>query len=363
MIELSDFMITARESEILKILKEDPLISQNELAEQLQITRASAATHIHNLTKKGYIKGRGYILSEPAFISVIGGINMDVFGISNETLIDQNSNPGKITFALGGAGRNIALNLTKLGVSNYFISVFGNDVNGEIFVTDSAENNMDITHCELIEGERTSTYLYVNEPNGQVKIGIDDMDIYQKITPEFLNNKLELINSSQYCIVDTNIPKESIEWLCDHCKVPIIIKTVSINKNYKVMTKLDKIHTLILSHKELMQLTELNTIEQATNFLLDKGVRHVIVYSPNHQQLHFQDSETSLTIERKIDRIANTNGAKAALTATITWGLMQQMNWKDILEYAYNAAVHCMETYDAVNTKLSVAVLERETKA
>lgn len=95
MIELSDFMITARESEILKILKEDPLISQNELAEQLQITRASAATHIHNLTKKGYIKGRGYILSEPAFISVIGGINMDVFGISNETLIDQNSNPGK----------------------------------------------------------------------------------------------------------------------------------------------------------------------------------------------------------------------------------------------------------------------------
>ena len=52
-------LVTEREAEIFRILQQHPSISQNELAAQLGIARSSAAVHIANLQKKGYILGKG----------------------------------------------------------------------------------------------------------------------------------------------------------------------------------------------------------------------------------------------------------------------------------------------------------------
>ena len=54
--------MTQRERQILHLIELDPMISQETLAERLGITRSSVAVHISNLTKKGCIVGRGYVL-------------------------------------------------------------------------------------------------------------------------------------------------------------------------------------------------------------------------------------------------------------------------------------------------------------
>ena len=54
-----------REKQILKILRRNPLIQQHEIADILQISRSRVAAHIMDLTRKGAIKGKGYILTEP----------------------------------------------------------------------------------------------------------------------------------------------------------------------------------------------------------------------------------------------------------------------------------------------------------
>lgn len=56
--------MTNRERQILKILKKNTLIQQQEIAETLGISRSAVAGHIMRLINKGYIKGRGYILTE-----------------------------------------------------------------------------------------------------------------------------------------------------------------------------------------------------------------------------------------------------------------------------------------------------------
>lgn len=58
--------MTQREQQILDWITEDPMISQEALAERAGITRSSVAVHISNLMKKGHIVGRGYILPRPA---------------------------------------------------------------------------------------------------------------------------------------------------------------------------------------------------------------------------------------------------------------------------------------------------------
>ena len=77
---------------LLAILSVENGISQEELAQKAGIKRSSVAVHISNLMRKGYIQGKGYIMNTPLYCTVIGGANMDIGGVSDEILIDNDSN-------------------------------------------------------------------------------------------------------------------------------------------------------------------------------------------------------------------------------------------------------------------------------
>ena len=105
--------MTQRERQILRWIEENPLISQQELADKAGIARSSVAVHISNLMKKGHIAGKGYIVSTAPYAVVVGGVNMDIGGVSAAPLVSADSNPGVVRISLGGVGRNIAHN--KIG--------------------------------------------------------------------------------------------------------------------------------------------------------------------------------------------------------------------------------------------------------
>ena len=108
--------MTQRERQILKWIEENPLISQQELAEKAGITRSSAAVHISNLMKQGHIAGKGYIVRTAPYAVVVGGVNLDIGGRSFGKLVPADSNPGQVRTSLGGVGRNIAHNMALLGM-------------------------------------------------------------------------------------------------------------------------------------------------------------------------------------------------------------------------------------------------------
>ena len=101
--------MTQRERQILNWIEEDPMISQQELADKAGITRSSVAVHISNLMKKGYITGKGYIVHTAPYVTVVGGVNVDIGGQPSNTLVPQDSNPGTVGMSLGGVGRNIEI--------------------------------------------------------------------------------------------------------------------------------------------------------------------------------------------------------------------------------------------------------------
>ena len=93
--------MTQRERQILQWIEQDPMISQEALAEKAGITRSSVAVHISNLMKKGYIAGKGYVLRSGTYAAVVGGVNMDIGGQSYAPLIAGDSNPGRVQMSLG----------------------------------------------------------------------------------------------------------------------------------------------------------------------------------------------------------------------------------------------------------------------
>ena len=54
--------MTQREREILNYIAQNPMISHQELAEKTGSSKSAVAVHISNLTKKGYLAGKGYVL-------------------------------------------------------------------------------------------------------------------------------------------------------------------------------------------------------------------------------------------------------------------------------------------------------------
>ena len=123
--------MTQRERQVLSLIESNPMISQQELADQLQITRSSVAVHISNLLKKGYIAGKGYVLSTGSYAVVVGGVNVDIGGRSSAAIVDADSNPGTVRVSLGGVGRNIAHNMALMGVDVRMLTAYGDDLYGQ----------------------------------------------------------------------------------------------------------------------------------------------------------------------------------------------------------------------------------------
>ncbi len=222
--------MTQRERQILNWIEADPMISQQELANRAGITRSSVAVHISNLMKKGCIAGKGYIVTRSPYVTVVGGMNMDIGGRPYKKLVAKDSNPGAVRMSPGGVGRNIAHNMSLLGLDVRLLTAFGDDVYAQKLAAVCGELGIDISQSPVIPGGHTSTYLFVNDESGDMQLAVSDMDIYDHLTPQVLQSRRQLLDGSQVVVLDTNLPAETVAWVAKNCRAPIFADPVSSAK-------------------------------------------------------------------------------------------------------------------------------------
>ena len=236
--------MTQRERQLLQWIEANPMISQEALAKRAGITRSSVAVHISNLMKKGYIAGKGYVLRSGTYAVVAGGVNVDIGGRSFAPMVAKDSNPGRVTTSLGGVGRNIAHNMSLLGVDVRFLTAFGDDLYAQRIAASCGELGIDISHALQVPGGTTSTYLFLNDSDGDMALAVSDMEICEQLLPEYFAANLSLLNRAQIVVADTNLPEASLVYLANHCTVPLFVDPVSTSKAEKLRGILGKIHTL-----------------------------------------------------------------------------------------------------------------------
>ncbi|GKT04098.1 PfkB family carbohydrate kinase [Furfurilactobacillus entadae] len=350
--------MTEREAQILAWIKQNPMISQNELAELAGITRSGVAAHISNLMKRGYLRGKGYIVTPPSYVTVIGGVNMDIFGVADANIVDKSSTAGRVYYAVGGLGRNMALNLRKLGLPNYFISVYGDDNNGEQFKADALANDIDITYSKQLANTNSSTYLFVNQPSGDRVVGLDDMTINDRLTPDFLAERLDVINNSTVVVIDSNLPQETVAWLYEHCTRPLFAKAVSATKAPRLRPQLGALDTLVLNALEAPVLADISVTDETSarrcgEILHQQGVENIFIYIDALGMLYQSGDQQRFYPEQAIHQM-NTNGAGAAAMAALVWARQNELSFEETAQVANAAAYLSMESIDAVNADLNV---------
>lgn len=355
--------MTKRERQFLNWIEENPLISQKELAEKAGITRSSVAVHISNLMKKGYITGKGYIVQTSPYVTVVGGVNMDIGGKSSAALVARDSNPGTVISSPGGVGRNIAHNMALLGLDVRLVTAFGDDLNAQKLAAGCAELGIDISQSPVIPGGRTSTYLFINDLRGDMALAVSDMEIYEHLTPRVLAQRQKLLNCSQVVVIDTNIPQRSIEWLTENCPVPIFADPVSTAKAAKLKPVLGKLHTLKPNRLEAellsgVPITDEASLNRAVDALLETGLRRVFI-SLGGDGVFAAGRGGRCHLPCLPGLAVNTTGCGDAFMAAIAWAYLQGMDLRDTAAAGLAAAAIAMEGEETINPAMSEDALKK----
>ena len=354
--------MTQRERQILSMIEANPMISQQELADALQITRSSVAVHISNLLKKGYIAGKGYVLRTGSYAVVVGCVNVDIGGRAYEKLVDADSNPGKVSVSLGGVARNSAHNMALLGVDVRMLTAFGEDLHGQRIAASCAELGIDASHALRPQDASTSTYLYIADQDGEMAMALSDMEICKRITPAYLAANLAMLQNAQVVVADTNIPAESLAYLAENVQVPLFCDPVSTAKAVKLLPILDKIHTLKPNRLEAELLSGVTIrcredVALAADALIEKGVRRVFI-SMGADGIYAATRQEHCWLPNLPGNMVNTTGCGDACMAALAWAYLEGTDLQNSALAGLAAGAVAMESAETINPAMSAAALK-----
>ena len=353
--------MTQREKEILDMIAQDPMIQQQTIADRLGITRSSVAVHISNLTKKGFLAGKGYVIRTGNYAAVVGGVNVDIGGRSYAPLVAADSNPGSVSITVGGVGRNIANNLALMGTDVKMLTAVGDDRNGQHALAHCVEQGMDMNHALVLPGATTSTYLYLTGPEGEMALAVSDMSICEQITPAYLAANLNVLRNARVVVADANIPEESLRYLAENVTAPLFVDPVSTTKAEKLRPILHKIHTLKPNRIEAELLSgvpirEKGDFPKAAAELRQLGVRRVFI-SLGADGVFAADENGEVWLPTLPGKMVNTTGCGDAFMAALVWAAMEDLNLEESALAGLAAGSIAMESGLTINPDMSADAL------
>lgn len=299
------------------------------------------------------------------YVCVVGGSNIDMTGTPHSQLRLHDSNPGNITLSYGGAGRNIAENLSLLGINVDFISAFGADHNSNLIQENCRERNISITHCISSKSFTCPTFLCINSNEKDIHVAVSDMSCMSLVTPAYIKRRMPLINHAQACVIDTNLPRETIKYIISYCKTNIFLDTVSSTKtevSKDVIKDIFAIKPNILEAEILsnQKISSLYDVKMAAKKILERNINNVFI-SMAEQGVYFDNGvDSGIIPPLKVD-IKNTSGAGDSFISAIVWSYLTNRGF-DIASAAKAgtaAAAICMQSPTSVNSKISTRKIKQ----
>lgn len=345
-----------REQQILALIRQNPFISQNEIAGSIGISRSAVAGYIASLTRKGVVRGRAYILADEASILCIGGANLDSKASGKQPIRLASSNPVTVTESCGGVARNIAENLARLSCPVSLMSIVGNDKAGEWVLDETRKQGVDTGLVYIRSGERTGAYTTLIDISGEMVLAFANMDIYDRLTPAMMMDKWPHIAASTIVIADTNLSADCLQELAARCReesLTLLVDPVSSQKAKKLPPRLDGVTAIFPNVEEACEIAGLPITDEPEYAALalairERGVRNVFI-TLGKKGVYYNGEDGELHLPPIPTDIVEVTGAGDAFVAGAAYALLHERS------YAQACRLGLAASHIALQTSLSVS--------
>ena len=291
-----------------------------------------------------------------ADITVIGGINIDIEGCPRKALVPSDSNPGDIAISYGGVGRNIVENAARLGADVGMISLTGDDFLGNNARDHLADLGVDVSGIVHVNGCNTGMYLSILNHENDMALAICNMDILERGTPAFLEDKLDQLSSSKVVGVDCNLDFVTLDYITTQLGVPLFLDPVSASKAERVKPIIGRFHTIKPNRIEAELLSGIKIVDdaslrQAGSWFCSRGVRRVFI-SLGEEGVYYRDETGEGVIGTSPVRIVSATGAGDAFSAAILVGHVRDFSAEDTAKLGIACASLALEVKSAVNPRI-----------
>jgi len=292
--------------------------------------------------------------NESPQVVVIGAAAIDTKGTAQAQFQPGQSNPGNIRISEGGVGRNIAENLSRLGIHTILISAIGDDSTGRRILRQAAESGIDTSHVIRARENSSGAYIALFDYRGAPMASMYDMSIMKRITSRYIYDRRALIREASFVVVDANLPKltlAAVLKLARQYGVPVCADPTSNSLAARLKPHLQGLYMVTPDIGEAEVLTDtrihsrLEAIEAAKK-LVAQGVTVAIV-TMAEQGVCYATSDVTGHVPALDREIVDLTGVGDAMTAAVVFGLLNHFCIDEAVRLGASAAsltLQCRET-------------------
>ncbi|MBQ0138285.1 MAG: bifunctional hydroxymethylpyrimidine kinase/phosphomethylpyrimidine kinase [Kurthia sp.] len=360
--------MTEREQALIQLIKENPFMSQQDMAVELEMSRPALANLISGLVKKGEIVGRAYVLPKENNIICIGGANIDRKYHLHQNLQMGTSNPVTATQSIGGVARNIAENLGRLDNKVALVTVAGKDSDWQAIV-DASEAFINLDEVEQLSEYMTGSYTAIMDTAGELVMATANMDVYEALTPKLLMNHDMALSSAPVIIIDLNCPKATVEYVRQFAiarNVPLVIVPVSSPKMNRLSDSLEGVTWFVCNTDEAetlldMKITTEENYLDAVAKILALGVGNVVITAGSKGVYAANDTLQPTRFEAKeVESVEDVTGSGDAFVSAMIHVWLEKQPIEKAIEAGLLNAKRTLESPFTVRPELTKKLLENE---
>lgn len=353
-------VMNEKEKNVLHLIKQGAYLSQQEMADQLGMSRLALANSISNLIKKGEVIGRAYILPEKNNIIAIGGANVDRKFHIEGTVQFATSNPAHVTQTIGGVARNIAENLGRLGNQVKLLTTIGDDHDG-LYLENNSTGYIQLDIVEKLKNEKTGSYSAILDGHGELVIAMADMSIYKQLTPQLVIKHEAVLQKASCIIIDLNCSTETVLFVKSFAElrnIPFVIVPVSSPKMINMPHDLTGVKYFFCNRDEAETYLEksLETVQDYRDTvynLLQKGAEHVVLTMGEYGVIAGTNEGIQHFEAVPVGRIIDVTGAGDAFVSAFLHGVLNDETFFEAVQLGLTSAAYTLQAEQTVRTDLT----------
>lgn len=294
--------------------------------------------------------------------AVAGAAAIDLIGIPKRPLLRCDSTPGRIQMHLGGVGRNIAENLSLLGIRTELICALGDDDTGRLIVEQCRTRGIGMSHSLMLPGVSSPMYLALNDESGDMQWALSDMEIIEKLKPDHLIRQRDMLGKAALIVLDGNLPADALQYLAEEFSgQPLFADPVSAAKAGKFTPILNRLHTIKLNALEAEVLTNTpvrnsSDMLSAASFLGSRNGIRVFITMGAYGAAWYDSGSKGFQHFEELDQV-NTTGAGDAFMAGLVYGTLKNKTMEEMLILAQAVARFSLQVSSAVNPDMNLEAL------